>query len=129
MVDQPWKNRIIGYDVVKAKDFTANPLNFRLHPKAQEQALDGSLATLGWIDTAVVNKTTGHLIDGHERVERALEQGPETDVPRILVELTEDEERQALLSLDPIAAMAQADSVRLSWTLATWRSFWNGGPC
>lgn len=104
-----WKNRIVGRDVKPANQFLANPFNFRVHTALQDRALTGSLDTLGWIDDVIVNVQTGHVIDGHERIAVALRKGEDTPVPFKLVDLTPAEEAQALVSLDPIAAMAKTD--------------------
>lgn len=103
-----WRNRIIGHGEKSASEFLANPFNFRVHTALQTRALSGSLDSLGWIDEVIVNKQTGHLIDGHLRVALALV--AKQTVPYKEVDLSEDEELQALLSLDPIAAMAGTDS-------------------
>src|SRR5512139_2208892 len=104
-----WKNRITGYGTEAPDQLLANPHNHRIHPRRQQDALSGSLDTLGYIQTVIVNKTTGHIVDGHLRVTMALREG-QTEIPVTYVELTEAEEAQALLSLDPIAAMAASDA-------------------
>ncbi len=91
----------------------ANPENWNFHPAAQRSALAGVLDRIGWIQNIVVNKTTGHVIDGHLRVDLAVQLG-ETRVPVVYVELTEDEEHLALAALDPIAGMAVPDSEKLA---------------
>lgn len=103
-----WKNRIVGYGEESPDQLLANPRNHRIHPKRQQDALSGSLDTLGYIQTVIVNKNTGHIVDGHLRVTMALREG-QLSIPVTYVELTEAEEAQALLSLDPIAAMAAND--------------------
>lgn len=107
-----WRNRIVGYGEEAPDQLLANPLNFRIHPKAQQEATEGSLDTLGWIDDVIINRATGRMIDGHLRVTLALRKGA-TTIPVKYVELTEEEEQQALLSLDPIAAMAATDKAKL----------------
>ena len=107
-----WQNRITGQGVQKASEFLANPENWRVHPQFQREAVKGSLDTLGWIQQVIVNTTTGHLIDGHERVWQALD-NDDADVPYIEVTLTDDEERQALATLDPLSALAQTDFNKL----------------
>ena len=111
------QNRIVGHGDVKPEELLANPLNFRRHPGNQMEALRGSMKELGWIKTILVNKTTGHVIDGHARVEEAMRQGLPT-IPGTVVELTEDEERLALALLDPITEMAISDSLMLEALLA-----------
>lgn len=113
-----WKNRVVGHGEKAAKDFLENPYNFRIHTAMQERALQGSLDTLGWIDVVIENKRTGHLIDGHERIVLAMQKGEQTLVPYIQLDLSEEEEYQALLMLDPIAALAQTDGGKLDELLA-----------
>ena len=105
---QKWQSRIIGQGMEQADQLLANPLNWRKHPKAQQAALKGALNEIGWIQQVIVNKTTGHLVDGHLRVEVALSEG-EQEVPVLYVELTEEEEKKALATIDPISAMATTD--------------------
>ena len=109
----PWKNRIVGHGEQAAISFMANPLNWRIHPKAQREALTGVLSEVGWVQSVIVNRTTGNVVDGHARIEEALKLGDETPVPFIEVELSEEEEKQVLLTLDPISAMAAADKQNL----------------
>lgn len=106
-----WKNRIVGYDVVPADQLLANPANWRIHPKAQQDALTGVLDDVGWVQEIIVNKTTGHVVDGHMRVEVAITRGE--SVPVKYVELTEAEELLILATIDPISAMAATDAAQL----------------
>lgn len=107
----PFVNRIIGYGTKAADQFLANPLNYRVHPERQRKAVQASLRELGWIGVVVENKTTGRLIDGHERVWQALKNNE--PVPYIEVELSEEEEKLALAVFDPITYMAETDSAVL----------------
>jgi len=109
-----WDVRITGYGVKAASEFSANPNNWRLHPEEQRQAVMGSLDTLGWIDVVIENSRTGYLIDGHERLWEALKCGEKTPVPYIQVDLSEEEEAQALATLDPITGMARPDREKLN---------------
>jgi hypothetical protein len=95
----------------------AHPGNWRRHPGAQRDALRGSLNELDIIAPVIVNRTTGHLLDGHARVEEYISAGI-LEVPVAYVELPEEKEALALLSLDPIAAMAEADEEALEALLA-----------
>jgi hypothetical protein len=40
-------------------------------PEKQQRALAGALSEVGWVQQVIVNQQTGHLIDGHLRVELA----------------------------------------------------------
>jgi DNA modification methylase len=114
----PWRNRITGSGTLKVTDALANPLNFRIHPAQQRQALETSLDSVGWVQQVVVNTQTGNLIDGHLRLALAEQRG-ESELPCLFVELSVDEERLVLASLDPIAAMATADRAKLQELLAS----------
>ena len=100
-----WKTRITGTGEESPDQLLANPQNFRIHPKIQQDALESILDEIGWVDDVIVNKTTGHIIDGHLRVELAIKRKEKT-IPVKYVELTEDEERIILATFDPISAMA-----------------------
>jgi DNA modification methylase len=56
----------------------------------------------------IVNKRTGHVVDGHLRVATAIS-NDEPTVPVLYVDLTEEEEKKILLTIDPIAGMAAID--------------------
>lgn len=103
----PWENKIVGSGTEDPEKILANPFNFRNHPKHQKEALTGVLNEIGWIQDVIINTTTGHLIDGHLRVELAMQKGEQ--VPVKYVELTEKQERIALASIDPISALAEQD--------------------
>jgi hypothetical protein len=113
----PWRSRITGSGDEDPTQLLANPRNWRTHPGAQRDALRGSLATVGWVQQIMVNRTTGHVVDGHARVEEAISRGEPT-VPVLYVDLSPEEEALVLATLDPIGAMAQADTDRLDDLLA-----------
>lgn len=89
-----------------------NPANWRIHPKAQQDALEGVLSEVGWVQDVIVNKRTGNLIDGHLRCQVAARNEEQT-IPVVYVDLSEDEEAIILASLDPLAAMAATDKAKL----------------
>jgi len=111
-LNKPLVNRIIGHGEEEVDQLLANPLNFRLHPDNQQQALAGAIDDIGFIRSVTVNQRTGRVVDGHLRVTLAARSGVES-LPVEYVDLSEAEEAQALLSLDPIAAMAASDKAKL----------------
>lgn len=111
-----WQDRIVRFDRIQASELTLNPKNARKHPDKQREALRGSLDTLGWYDAVILNQRTGLLIDGHARVEEALQAGG-GEVPVLVVDLDEHEEAQALASHDFITYMAEYDREQLSTLL------------
>lgn len=112
-----WRNRIEGYGEEAPGDLLANPRNWRLHPKTQQDALGEVLAEVGWVTDVIVNKRTGFVLDGHLRVELAISKG-EAMVPVKYVDLSEAEEALILLTFDPIAGMAAAAKDNLADLLA-----------
>jgi DNA modification methylase len=109
----PWRSRIVGHGDAAPAALVPNPRNWRTHPSDHQAALSGALAEVGWVAEVTVNQTTGHVVDGHLRIELALAR-KEPTVPVTYVELTEDEERLVLASLDPLAAMAEAEATKLA---------------
>ena len=107
-----YRNRIVGLTQDDPEDLLAHPMNARMHPGTQRNALRGVLGDIGWIAAVIVNDVTGHVIDGHARVEEAIS-NHEATVPVLHVELTEEEELEMLALFDPIAAMARYDKDRL----------------
>ncbi len=112
-----WRNRIVGSGEEAPDQLVANPKNWRTHPGGQRDALRGSLSTVGWVQQVLVNQRTGHVVDGHARVEEAISRG-EPLVPVLYVDLDEAEEAQVLATLDPISAMAAQDDDKLRELLA-----------
>jgi len=107
-----WKNRIVGEGTEQPDQLLANPNNWRVHPKFQQQALTAVLEKVGWVQRIVVNKRTSFIVDGHLRVTLALRHG-EKEIPVSYVDLDEDEESLVLATLDPIAGLAVADDAKL----------------
>jgi DNA modification methylase len=107
-----WRNRIIGYGEESPEQLLANPRNFRVHPKAQQQALLGVMQEVGVVDAVMVNQRTGFVVDGHLRVALAISER-QPMVPVTYVDLSEDEEALILATFDPIAAMAATDNAQL----------------
>jgi hypothetical protein len=112
LLKNPFVNRVVGSGEESPEQLLANPANFRIHPDFQQQSLAGSIDSIGYIDPVLVNKRTGMVIDGHLRVTLALRSGVKM-IPVTYVDLSEDEEKLALLSLDPIAALAATDRDKL----------------
>lgn len=108
MTDAQWQNRIVGEGMEAPDQILANPYNWRKHPKHQKDALRAHLRRVGWVQRSIINTTTGHLVDGHLRTELAMEDGVEA-IPVLYVELTEEEEKIALASLDSITILAETD--------------------
>ena len=100
-----------------ARPAARQPRNWRVHPKAQQDALAGALDAVGWVGQVLVNRRTGFVVDGHARVALALSRG-EPSVPVLYVDLEPAEEALVLATLDPIGAMAERDDAKLRELLA-----------
>ena len=107
-----WADRIVGRENVDPATLVPNPANFREHSERQERQLGAVLDQVGWVEDVIVNRTTGHVVDGHLRVSLALAKGEPT-VPVAFVELSDDEEQVALAALDRITSMAFTDDAAL----------------
>jgi DNA modification methylase len=113
----PWRSRIVGSGEEAPDQLLANPGNWRVHPKSQQQALAGMLGQVGWVQQVLVNRRTGHVVDGHLRVALAIRQSAPS-VPVLYVDLEPEEEALVLATLDPLAAMAGVDDEKLRALLA-----------
>ena len=113
----PWRSRITGSGEEAPDQLLANPSNWRIHPKAQQDALAGALDQVGWVGQVLVNQRSGFVVDGHARVALALTRCEPT-VPVLYVDLDPEEEALVLATLDPIGAMATADTAKLEELLA-----------
>lgn len=105
------ENRIVGYGTEAPDQLLANPGNWRIHPKHQQVALLALLGEVGWVQSVIVNRRTGHLVDGHLRATLAMQQGVES-VPVVYVDLDANEEATILAALDPVGALAVADGAK-----------------
>ncbi len=83
------RDRIVELRRVPANELRPNPKNWRTHPKAQEEALRGILAEVGYADALLARETPAGLqiIDGHMRAETT----PDQEVPVLVLDLNEEE--------------------------------------
>ena len=103
-----YENKIIGTGTENPEQLLAIPYNWRIHPKTQQDALEALLDDVGWVQNVIVNQRTGHVVDGHLRVAVAISR-EQVEVPVVYVDLSEDEEKKVLASLDPLGDMAVTD--------------------
>lgn len=102
------KDRLIELGQESPDNLLAHPKNWRLHPYHQKKALLQVLDNVGWIAPVIVNRTTGHLLDGHLRVIIAMERD-EPSIPVLYVAISEMEEQTILATFDPIRSLAISD--------------------
>jgi hypothetical protein len=93
-------------------ELAENPRNWRTHPESQITALTDVIAEVGWAGVCLYNETTGRLLDGHARKKVALAQGA-AEVPVLVGQWTEEQEIKILATLDPLAAEATIDPIKL----------------
>lgn len=98
-------------------ELAENPKNWRRHPDSQIAALTDTIAEVGWAGACLFNERTGRLIDGHARKKVALSQGADK-IPVLVGDWDEATENKILATLDPLAAMAEADKAALDALLA-----------
>jgi ParB-like chromosome segregation protein Spo0J len=101
---------------VLASELKPHPRNARIHPAVQKLAVKESLETIGWVQDILVNRRTGFMLNGHLRLELALETGEK--VPVTYVDLDPQEELLVLAALDPVSNMAIADEDELAKLMA-----------
>jgi hypothetical protein len=90
--------------------------NWRTHPEAQQQGLAAAIAEVGWAGALLYNERTKRLVDGHARKEQFAGKGL---VPVLVGSWSEEQERIILATLDPLSAMAQANTPALDALLAS----------
>jgi hypothetical protein len=104
-MNPPIRNRIKGHRRVRAGDLVPHELNFRAHPDNQRAALEALYAEVGFARSLLAYELPDgrlKLIDGHLR--RDMDPDMEVDVE--ILDVNDDEARELLLSIDPLAALA-----------------------
>jgi hypothetical protein len=104
----PIRNRIKAHRRVRAGDLVPHELNFRLHPEKQRAALQALYHEVGFARSLLAYELPDgrlKLIDGHLR--RELD--PEMLVDVEVLDLSDAEARTLLLSIDPLAALAETN--------------------
>jgi hypothetical protein len=106
------RDRIVDFRRVRASSLLPNPANWRTHPPAQQDALRGLLAEIGYANALIARELPGGrlmLIDGHLRAETT----PDQLVPVLVLDVDEEEAKKLLATLDPLGALAEADAAKL----------------
>lgn len=112
-----WQIRIVGNGTEDPASLLANPKNWREHSAYQQRVMADVLGGIGWVQDVIVNRATGHIVDGHMRVALAVKNNQDK-VPVKYVDLSELEETAVLATLDPISALASTDGQLLAEVLA-----------
>src|SRR5438128_5302867 len=106
------RNRIKRHARVRAGDLVPHEHNSRTHPEAQRRALLDLYEEVGFARSLLAYELPDgrlKLIDGHLR--RDMDPNMEVDVE--ILDVTEEEARMLLLTIDPLACLAeQQEQVR-----------------
>src|ERR1700688_5022485 len=100
------RNRIKGQRRIRAGDLVPHEWNYRTHPERQRAALLALYQEVGFARSLLAYELPDgrlKLLDGHLR--RDLDPDMEVDVE--VLDVTDEEARALLLSLDPLAALAE----------------------
>ena len=104
--------RVIDMVRVAADTIRPHPQNWRSHPDGQRTALRAMLREIGFADVLLGRRCRDEageefiqLLDGHLRREEMAGH----EVPVVLLDLTDEEAAKLLITLDPLAAMSEAD--------------------
>jgi hypothetical protein len=100
------RNRIKSHRRVRAGDLVPHEWNFRLHPELQKAALHAIYQEVGFARSLLAYELPDgrlKLIAGHLR--RDLDPDMEVDVE--ILDVTEEEARKLLLTIDPLATLAE----------------------
>lgn len=107
------RNRITEVRRMRLGDVAQCPFNWKDHPLSQIKAFEGVLKELGWmgVPLAYHSEKVGGLAwaDGNMRGKRL----PDLEADVGITDLTDEEVKYALLTYDPIAAMAEANREKL----------------
>src|SRR3979409_1958875 len=102
----PIRNRIKAHRRVRAGDLVPHEWNYRLHPEGQRDALWALYKEVGFARSLLAYELPDgrlKLIDGHLRREMDADMEVEVEV----LDVSEEEARELLLSIDPLVQMGQ----------------------
>lgn len=100
---------------IRRGDLRANPANWRTHDARQIESINQLQAMCGWTRPTLLNEATGNFLDGHGR----LDGDPDEEIPVLCGRWSEEQERMIIATLDPITAMATADTDALRTLVAS----------
>lgn len=107
------RDRVRELRRVPADQLRPHPRNWRLHPAAQREALQGVLGEVGFADALLVRELPEggyELIDGHLRAETM----GDSVVPVLVLDLDEAEAEKLLAVHDPLTALAETNAQALA---------------
>jgi DNA modification methylase len=108
-----WENRIVETGEIDISKVILNPNNPKQHPAYQKQMLSGFIEDVGWVNFTIINKRTGHLVDGEGRYWSAIENDQKT-LPVAWIDVSEEEELKILASLDTTTSFATINITKMT---------------
>ena len=102
------RDRVKELRRVRASELRPNPRNWRTHPTAQQDALRGMLAEIGYAGALLARETDDgelELIDGHLRAETT----PDAIVPVLVLDVSAEEAAKLLATYDPLSQLAETN--------------------
>src|ERR1700722_8570702 len=111
-MDTPLRNRIKRHVRLRAGDLVPHELNPRLHPDVQREALTALYQEIGFARSLLAYELPDgrlKLIDGHLRRDLT----PDEEVEGEVLDVDDAEARALLLSIDPLAQLAETDAAVL----------------
>jgi hypothetical protein len=108
------RDRVKELKRIKASELLSNGRNWRTHPQAQRDAFRDLVQEIGFAGAELCyysqrNGGALTLIDGHMRMEEA----GDAEIPCLITDLNDDEADKLLLTYDPLAGLAEADTAKL----------------
>ena len=106
------RDRIVELRRVPAGSLRPNPKNWRLHPEGQRSAVGEMLNSIGFVGALAGREINGEveLLDGHLRQDLA----GDSEVPVLILDLTDEEADRMLATYDPLAGLALVDGTKLN---------------
>ena len=106
------RDRIVDVRKIKGRELRRNGRNWRIHPQAQKNGMQGILSDLGAADVLkayVAEDGVLTILDGHLRTNVA----PDFEWTVIILDFNDDEALKFLLTYDTITGMAEADRMAM----------------
>ena len=103
--------------VAQIADLKAAPYNPRRIDKKARRGLEASLRRFGMVQEVVVNRRTGYIVGGHQRVDALRETGV-TEVPVVYVDLDDKDERALNVTLNSDLVSGTFDDEKLAALIA-----------
>lgn len=105
-----WEDKFVRRAYEDPSQLLAHDQNWKVHPRYQQAAMEGTLEEIGWVDEVKVDVNSGKVFNGHMRCELAISRGER--VPVAYYNLTPEDLNKALASFDAIGALAITDKAK-----------------